>query len=839
MSNINNRPPNDKSGLFHGERHNDPVTGQAMGGIQTIVDGSQVVEIEGEEYFLCRESMESSVVYNFQNKTNKQVLDKLFREEGCVFEQGKARSGDFISCRLVVLDDKPINRKGTVKEIVNEMQKEKACRMSNDYSKRKLGGVFKETTPEELEARWGKKRESIEKLANNIQRLRYNISSDLKSDNPKIVLTALAVSLMDKTFERVGNEASAKVGHVGISGLKKSQVAVIGNKIHLEYVGKSGVEHTKSFSDERIAKHLKKAIKNSPSKRVFTTSDGFQIKADRTNRYLSDFDITAKDIRGFGANNQMVSKLEKQEIPEKETDRKKLYLKTLRSVAEKVGHGFATLRKHYVIPQLERAFVIDGKAIDISDRSTYEDGGGIESNKESEIAKIADILEKVAKTSTDIKIPYSGNFADGKEFNIILSKAVEYKDFSGTIVKGFKGLANSTVPYSVVAEKYYENKSNNHNLGLVRAVETILNEVNYEDGGDLNCGCKHEEKTKKIKSEVKSAEPRGFAIFRNQKKAIQQDSGKEKLKDGGKIEPTRINAPSVVYYGTDLSGLMFAEKSGGFNVMSFKSKIPDTNMHKIVLIAPYPSHLGADKKIKLNEFIGAVIPQELSIAKEILDNNGVKNIRTYGQSKSFADGGELESKIKRIQDRILDPEISQSLKEALENTLSQLKLEQEGKMSRIMRKEDSPDVEFSGIAPIITSEKTGDIREYRQSVKDFLNSDLLNKFVINKHTGEEIHFTKISVGELLQKTGDNKLRALFHIKEIVANATPVKVEELIRENNPLKRNSDFIYTMESTIMIDNQWYEYNFKTIVKLSQSKDRMEKIVIYSGHLPKEKPI
>lgn len=538
MSNINNRPPNNKSGLFHGARHNDPATGMAMGGIQTIVDGSQVVEIEGEEYFLCRESMESSVVYNFQNKTNKQVLDKLFREEGCVFEQGKARSGDFISCRLVVLDDKPRNRKGTVKQIVNEMQKEKACRMSNDYSKRKLGGVFKETTPEELEARWGKKRESIEKLANNIQRLRYNISSDLKSDNPKIVLTALAVSLMDKTFERVGNEVSAKAGHVGISGLKKSQVAVIGNKIHLEYVGKSGVEHTKSFSDERIAKHLKKAIKNSPSKRVFTTSDGFQIKADRINRYLSDFDITAKDIRGFGANNQMVSKLEKQEIPEKESDRKKLYLKTLRSVAEKVGHGFATLRKHYVIPQLERAFVIDGKVIDISDRSTYE------------------------------------------------------------------------------------------------------------DGGDINCGCKHEEKTKKIKSEVKSAEPRGFAIFRNQKKSIQQDSGKEKLKDGGKIESTRINAPSVVYYGTDLSGLMFAEKSGGFNVMSFKSKIPDTSMHKIVLIAPYPSHLGADRKIKLNEFIGAVIPQELSIAKEILDNNGVKNIRTYGQSVSLKSGGEFSDSSK-------------------------------------------------------------------------------------------------------------------------------------------------------------------------------------------------
>ena len=377
MSNINNKPATSESGLYRGALHNDPVTGASLGGIQSIVDGIKKVEIEGEEYHICRDAMESSEVFKFENKTNKQILEKLFREEGCVFTQGKSDSGDFIVCRLVVLDDKKRTIEGTPKRILNMLQQEKACRMTSDSTINKLGGVFKEVTEEEISARWTKKRESIETLSNNIQKLRYNISTDLKSENEKIFLTALAVSIMDKTAERVGNSVSAKAGHFGISGFKKTHVAIIGNKVHLEYVGKSGVEHTKSFSDEKIAKLLKKAIKNSPSKLVFTTSDGFQIKADRINRYLSDFGVSAKDIRGYSANRWMIDKLKKQDIPKKESDRKKLYLKTLRQVAEKVGHGFATLRKHYVIPELETKYVSGSEIIDISDRATYEEGGEV------------------------------------------------------------------------------------------------------------------------------------------------------------------------------------------------------------------------------------------------------------------------------------------------------------------------------------------------------------------------------------------------------------------------------------------------------------------------------
>lgn len=247
-----------------------------------------------------------------------------------------------------------------------------------------------------IRKRWSKKRESIETLANNIQRLRYNVSTDLKSDNEKIFLTALVVAIMDKTAERVGNEESASNGHVGITGLKKTQVNIIGNKIILEYVGKSGVEHDKSFSDERIAKALKKAKKDSPDKNIFTTSDGFKIKADRVNRYLTDFDITAKDMRGYSANNLLVKKLKDVEPEETEHKRKRQFNKVARFVAKKVGHGIATLKKHYLIPELEPNFIERSKVIEVDDVAKFNQGGSV---------KVEEKTKKITIKKTEPKKP--------------------------------------------------------------------------------------------------------------------------------------------------------------------------------------------------------------------------------------------------------------------------------------------------------------------------------------------------------------------------------------------------------------------------------------------------
>lgn len=227
-----------------------------------------------------------------------------------------------------------------------------------------------ELYPERLE----KKRGRIELLANSIRSLRINVNKDLRTYiegvdgyKEKEGLTALIIAIMLKTGERVGNEDSCTKGHYGTTYFKKSHVTVIGNKIHLDYVGKSGTHHEKSFSDELIAKALKKSIKQSPGKYVFETSGGQKIIPERVNRYLDEYGITSKDIRGHFANYNIINRLEKREIASEENPRQKEFNSAARCAAIKVGHGYATLKSHYMIPELETQYVQHGKIINLTD----------------------------------------------------------------------------------------------------------------------------------------------------------------------------------------------------------------------------------------------------------------------------------------------------------------------------------------------------------------------------------------------------------------------------------------------------------------------------------------
>ena len=229
----------------------------------------------------------------------------------------------------------------------------------------------------EIRARWKKKTGQIETLANNIQSLKYNITRDLQSDDEKVFLTAAALASMIATGERVGNTQSSLQGHRGITGLLKSQATVEGNRVTFRYTGKSGVKQEKSVTDEKLANAIRKAKGMSDSRYLFCTSDGFCIKADRVNRYLKDFDVTAKDIRGYSANKWLIEKLKNNDIPDEEKDRKKLFIRLAKDVASRVGHTAGMLRKSYLIPDLESLYIEKGRIVNVKDGNTYKHGGSI------------------------------------------------------------------------------------------------------------------------------------------------------------------------------------------------------------------------------------------------------------------------------------------------------------------------------------------------------------------------------------------------------------------------------------------------------------------------------
>ncbi len=125
MSNIVDLLPTDKSGLYKAPYHAD-------GGVQVIVDGIKKVEVEGDEFHLCHTLFEDKRVFEFENKTNLEILTHLFRGEGCVFEQGKAEGGDVIICKKAIYDTTKKHIIGTVSQIVNTIQLQHDCKSVGD-----------------------------------------------------------------------------------------------------------------------------------------------------------------------------------------------------------------------------------------------------------------------------------------------------------------------------------------------------------------------------------------------------------------------------------------------------------------------------------------------------------------------------------------------------------------------------------------------------------------------------------------------------------------------------------------------------------------------------------
>jgi DNA topoisomerase I-like protein len=219
------------------------------------------------------------------------------------------------------------------------------------------------------------KAERLEKLSGRIHKLRSQVKKDLGAEDRTTALTALAVALMDHTYERVGNPTSAKgesnekgEKHFGVTTWQKSHVSFGKGKATVKYTGKSGVKQEKTIDDKDILSALRKAYDECEEGDLFCHADG-RVDAGKVNGYLKDFDITAKDIRGFHANDQMKAALKSVrskggQLPEDKKEREKQlkaeFKEALEQTAGEVGHEPSTLSNQYLVPGLEDSYLKDG-----------------------------------------------------------------------------------------------------------------------------------------------------------------------------------------------------------------------------------------------------------------------------------------------------------------------------------------------------------------------------------------------------------------------------------------------------------------------------------------------
>jgi DNA topoisomerase-1 len=196
--------------------------------------------------------------------------------------------------------------------------------------------------------------------------LREQVERDLRAEDlSRRQLLATVVRLLDRTLIRVGNDEYARENRsFGLTTLRRRHVSVSGDSLRFSFRGKSGVEHSISVSEPRLARIIQRC-QDLPGQEIFQYLDADKkrqtVSSDDVNAYLreaSDRDVTAKDFRTWGGT--MLAAVELRTMgpaaSRREADRN--ILRAIDAVAERLGNTRAVCRKYYVHPALLHAYLL-------------------------------------------------------------------------------------------------------------------------------------------------------------------------------------------------------------------------------------------------------------------------------------------------------------------------------------------------------------------------------------------------------------------------------------------------------------------------------------------------
>ena len=176
-------------------------------------------------------------------------------------------------------------------------------------------------------------------------------------------ILATCVRLLETTFIRVGNEEYAKENaSFGLTTLRTRQVKVNGSKIRFQFRGKSGVRHSVSVNDRRLARVVKQC-RDLPGQELFQYLDeageAQVVDSGDINGYLKEItgqDFTAKDFRTWSGTVLAATALREVPPPGTKRETERNVNVAIEAVAGLLGNTPTVCRKSYVHPGVVDAY---------------------------------------------------------------------------------------------------------------------------------------------------------------------------------------------------------------------------------------------------------------------------------------------------------------------------------------------------------------------------------------------------------------------------------------------------------------------------------------------------
>ena len=192
-------------------------------------------------------------------------------------------------------------------------------------------------------------------------------------DFSKDKVLAIAVSLLDAHFLRIGNEYYRSENETyGLTTLRRKHLEQDGNELKISYKAKSNKYRNISIQNKKLT-NLLLAINDLPGYEVFRyeeEGDRKQIDSSDVNEFIrkiSDDQFSAKDFRTWGGTVSAVEVYSDARKEISEHPRRKLDVSIVRRTAKILGNTVNTAREYYIHPKVLDHLVTKGV-----DLSTYD-----------------------------------------------------------------------------------------------------------------------------------------------------------------------------------------------------------------------------------------------------------------------------------------------------------------------------------------------------------------------------------------------------------------------------------------------------------------------------------
>lgn len=219
-------------------------------------------------------------------------------------------------------------------------------------------------------------------LSDVLWKIRERVETDVAlPGHPREKIMATVVWLLERTLIRIGTDEYAKANKsFGLTTLRQRHVAVDGWKMRFEFRGKSGIEHSVSVIDRRIARIVQRC-QELPGQILFQylDDDGRRqsVEAEDINAYLREItgrEITAKDFRTWAGTMLAAEALRATGPAPTRKQAEKNVVAAVDRTKDKLGNTRSVCRKYYIHPALIEAY-LDGDVLPPVPETSWRERG--------------------------------------------------------------------------------------------------------------------------------------------------------------------------------------------------------------------------------------------------------------------------------------------------------------------------------------------------------------------------------------------------------------------------------------------------------------------------------